>query len=87
MTAFQTTMGLFQLKVIPFGMVNSGAGFSRMIRKVLKGLQNVDNLGDDILIFTDTFPQDVKVFDQVLDRLAGVRLAAKPSTCFIDYVS
>ena len=52
---------------------------------MLKGLQNVDNLGDDILIFTDTFPQHVKVFDQVLDRLAGVRLAAKPSTCFIDY--
>jgi hypothetical protein len=43
MTAFQTTRGLFQFKVLPFGMVNSGASFSRMMRKVLKGLQNVDN--------------------------------------------
>jgi hypothetical protein len=72
MTAFQTTRGLFQLKVIPFGMVNSGAGFSRMMRKVLKGLQNVDNFVDDILIFTDTFSQYVNVFDQVLDRFSGL---------------
>ena len=85
MTAFQTTRGLFQFKVIPFGMVNSGAGFSRMMRKVLKVLQNVDNFVDDILIFTDTFSQHVKVFDQVLDRFAGARLTAKPSTCLIGY--
>jgi hypothetical protein len=56
-----------------------------MMRKVLKGLQNVDNFVDDILIFTDTLPQHAKVFDQVLDRLAGVRLTVKPSTCFIGY--
>ena len=85
MTAFQTTRGLFQLKVIPFGMVNSGAGFSRMMRKVLKVLQNVDIFVDDILIFTDTFSQHVKVSDQVLDRCAGARLTAKPSTCLIGY--
>jgi hypothetical protein len=85
MRAFQTTRGLFQLKVIPFGMVNSGAGFSRMMRKVLKGLQNVDNFVDDILIFTDTFSQHVKVFDQVLDRFSGAMLTAKPSTCLIGY--
>ena len=33
-TAFQTTRGVFQLQAIPVGMVNSGAGFSRMMRKV-----------------------------------------------------
>jgi hypothetical protein len=85
MTAFQTTRGLFQFKVIPFGMVNSGASFSRMMRKVLKGLQNVDNFVDDILIVTDTFSQHVKVLDQILDRLVGARLTAKPSTCLIGY--
>jgi hypothetical protein len=66
-------------------MVNSGAGFSRMMRKVLKGLQNVDIFVDDILIFTDTFSQHVKVFDQVLDRFSGAMLTAKPSTCLIGY--
>lgn len=85
MTAFQTTRGLFQFKVLPFGMVNIGASFSRMMRKVLKGIQNVDNFVDDILIFTDTFSQYVKVLDQVLDRLAVARLTAKPSKCFIGY--
>jgi hypothetical protein len=71
MTAFQTTKWLFQFKILPFGMVNSGASFSRMMRKVLKGIQNVDNFVDDILIFTDTFSQHVKVLDQELDRLVG----------------
>ena len=85
MTAFQTTRRLFQFKAIPFGMVNSGVGFSRMMRKVLKVLQNVDIFVDDILIFTDMFSQHVKVLDQVLDRLAGARLTAKPSNCFIGY--
>jgi hypothetical protein len=85
MTAFQTTRGLFQFKVLPFGMVNSEASFSRMMRKVLKGLQNVGNFVDDILIFTDTFSQHVKVLNQVLDRLAGARLTAKSSKCFIGY--
>jgi hypothetical protein len=56
-----------------------------MMQKVLKGLQNVDNFVDDILIFTDMFSQHVKVLDQVLDRLAGARLTAKPSNCFIGY--
>ena len=50
MTAFQTTRWLFQFKILPFGMVNSGASFSRMMRKVLKGIQNVDNFVDVILI-------------------------------------
>ena len=85
MTVFQTTRGLFQFKVLPFGMVNSGASFSRMMRKVLKCLQNVENFVDEILIFPDTFSQHVKVLDQVLDRLAGARLTAKPSICFIGY--
>ena len=85
MTAFQTTKWLFQFKILPFGMVNSGASFSRMMRKVLKGIQNVDNFVDDILIFTDTFSQHVKVLDQELDRLVGVRLTSRPSKCFIGY--
>ena len=65
-------------------MVNSGTSFSRMMREILKVLQNVDNFVDDILIFTDTFSH-VKVLDQVLDRLAGARLTAKPSKCVIGY--
>ena len=72
MTAFQTTRGLFQLKVIPFGMVNSGAGFSRMMRKVLKILQNVDNFVDDILIFTDTFHSMLKSLIKYWTDLQGL---------------
>ena len=37
------------------------------------------------MIFTDTLSQHAKVLDQVLDRLVGARLTAKPSRCFIGY--
>ena len=62
-------------------MVNSRASFSsQMMRKVLKGIQNVDNFVDDILIFTDTLR--VKILDQVLDRLAGAGLTVKAIEMF-----
>ena len=43
LTAFETPWGLFQFKTLPFGLVNSGASFCRLIRIVLQGLHNVDS--------------------------------------------
>src|SRR5688572_17535504 len=48
-TAFVTSQGLFQFTRLPFGMVNSGASYSRMMRKLLHGLKHVDNFVDDVL--------------------------------------
>ncbi|XP_038062382.1 uncharacterized protein LOC119732846 [Patiria miniata] len=52
-TAFVTSDGLYQFSVLPFGMINAPAAFSRMMRKLLSGLHNVINYIDDILIFSD----------------------------------
>lgn len=85
LTAFQSPKGLFQFSVMPFGTINSGASFSRLMRKVLKNLQNVDNFVDDIIIYTDTFSHHLIVLENVLRRLAEANLTAKPSKCFIGY--
>ena len=53
-TAFITSHGLYQFKVLPFGMVNAPAIFSRMMRKLLDGLGNVINYIDDILVYSKT---------------------------------
>ena len=37
---------------MPFGLVNSGALFCRMMRVLLKGLENTDNFVDDIIVHT-----------------------------------
>ena len=51
-TAFQTPLGLLQFKVLPFGLVTAQACCSKLMRKLLKGLSNIDNFVDDIIIFT-----------------------------------
>ena len=44
-------LGLFQFTVLPFGLVTAQASCSRLMRKLLQSLQNVDNFVDDIIIF------------------------------------
>ena len=53
LTAFETPKGLFQFKTMPFCLVNSGATFCRMIRRILDGVPNVDSFVDDMWIFTE----------------------------------
>jgi hypothetical protein len=86
-TAFVTPQGLFQWKVMPFGLVNAPAVFSRMMRKLLQGLDDVMNYIDDILIYTETWEDHVKAVRQVLDRLRLAGLTAKPGKCFLAYAN
>ena len=48
LTAFETPRGLFQFKTMPFGLVNSGANFCRLVRIILSKLPNVDSFVDDM---------------------------------------
>lgn len=81
LTAFQTPIGLFQFKTMPFGLVCASASFSRIMRKLLFGLDSVDNFIDDILVFTETFRRHLKVLRELFMRLRRANLTAKPSKC------
>lgn len=74
-TAFRTGKGLFQFRVMPFGLVTAPATFSRLMRKVLHGMENVDNFIDDILVYTKSLDHHFVVLDELFQRLrtAGVR--------------
>ena len=87
LTAFETPQGLFQFKTMPFGLVNSGATFCRLMRQVLANVPNVDSFVDDMWIFTETWEAHMTSLRQVLDRLRSAKLTAKPSKCFIGYSS
>jgi len=39
-TSFITSRGLMRFKVMPFGMVNSGSTYNRMVRKLLDGARD-----------------------------------------------
>ena len=60
-TAFQTPLGLFQFKVMPFGLVNASASFSRLMRKLLDGMQSIDNFIDDVIIYTKFFQEHMQI--------------------------
>ena len=48
-TTFVTSRGLMRFCVMPFGMVNSGSTYNRMVRKLLDGAQSLENYVDDVL--------------------------------------
>ena len=86
-TAFITCHGLYQFKVLPFGMVNAQAAFTRMMRKLLEGQSNVVNYVDDVLVYTQTWDDHFKVLRSILNRLREAGLTARPTKCFVGYRS
>lgn len=85
LTAFITHHGLYQFNTMPFGLINSAATFSRVMRKLLKGIPNVDNYIDDILVHTATFEDHLTALEEILKRLREHNLTAKPSKCCVGY--
>lgn len=84
-TAFVTHNGLWQWKVMPFGMVNSGATFSKMMKKLLTGLNNVHHFIDDVIVGTEVWQSHLRVLRQVFTRLRQHNLTAKPAKCQFGY--
>lgn len=72
---------------MPFGLVTAPASFSRLMRLVLKDMDNIDNFIDDIIIFTMTFVEHLNVLRVLLIRLRNAHLTAKPGKCSIAYGS
>ena len=82
-TAFTTPYGLYQFRVMPFGLANAPATFERMIERVLAGLHWEICLIylDDVIIFSETFEDHLVRLHQVLTRLKDAKLKLSPSKC------
>ncbi|XP_065939102.1 uncharacterized protein [Magallana gigas] len=85
LTAFSTPSGLYQFRTMPFGLVNAPATFSRMMRKLLQGMNGVENFIDDVIVFTDTFEEHLHILKTVFERLRDAGLTARPTKCFIGF--
>ena len=84
-TAFVTGDGLYQFKVMPFGLQNAPATFQRYMDKVLGGLkwQQLLVYMDDICVFGRTFEAHLASLEATLQRLEAHGLRLKPSKCML----
>ena len=82
-TSLMTLMGLYQWKVLPMGMKNSGAVFQRLMDQVLGELQPKICVVyiNDITIFSPLFEQYLKDVDLVFEKLSKANLKVNVDKC------
>ncbi|UYV65614.1 hypothetical protein LAZ67_3004865, partial [Cordylochernes scorpioides] len=82
-TAFITPDGLYEFKVMPFGLCNAPATFERMIDNLLKGLKWTICLCylDDIIVFSDGFEEHLRRLQLVLNCLKKAGLCLNSKKC------
>ena len=82
-STFVTPDGLYQYKVMPFGIKNSQATFQRLLNMCLKDLESVEvyvhDIIDDIDIFSDTLEEHLKRLEQGLFCLKRATLIVNMS--------
>ena len=69
-SAFVTPHGLYQYKVMPFGMKNSPATFQRLINMMINGLDNCKAYIDDAIIYSEEWDQQIKTIREFFERLS-----------------
>ena len=83
-SAFVTPYGLYQYKVMPFGMKHSPATFKRLINMIITGLDNCKTYIDDAIIYSEKWDQLIKTIREFFERLSKEKLTinlAKSEFC------
>ena len=81
--AFVTRDGLWQWKVLPFGLTSAPATFQRLMERVLRGLHWKTLLLylDDIIVMGPDVPTHLRRLEEVFCRLRTAGLKVKPRKC------
>ena len=81
-TAFTTPLGLFQFRVMPFGLSGTPATFQRLMDHVIRGMHQFTNAYlDDLVVFSSSWEEHLDHLTTVLASLQEAGLTAKPSKC------
>lgn len=86
-TAFVTPGGLYEFKVLPFGLCSAPATFQGMMDTVLTGLkwQTCIVYLDDVVMFSETFDEHLRRLTSVLHAIRSAGLSLKPEKCHFGY--
>ncbi|KAL0185720.1 hypothetical protein M9458_017390, partial [Cirrhinus mrigala] len=82
-TAFSTTSGHYEYRVMPFGLANSPSCFQAFVNDVFRDMLNrwVIVYIDDILIYSNSYSEHVQHVRCVLQRLISHQLFVKEEKC------
>ena len=75
--------GLWQWRVLPFGLINSPSMFERLMERVFAGLTFLILLLylDDIIVYSKTFEDHLENLKVVFERLKNANLKLNPKKC------
>jgi len=69
--------------VMPFGLVNAPATFSRLMRHILCNSRDVDNYLDDVIMHTKDWAQHLLALRDFFNHIRQAKLTLRPSKCEI----
>ena len=72
-----------RFKVMPFGMVNFGSTYNRMVRKLLEGAQDIESYVDDVLGHTRDWNKHM--LRDFFERVRRANLCLRPSKCKVGF--
>jgi hypothetical protein len=82
-TAFVTREGLWQYRVMPFGLCNAVGTYERLMEHIFAGLVLEIMLiyFDDLIVFAKTWEEELERLKLVFLRIRDAKLKLKPSKC------
>ena len=84
-SAFTVRGGLYQWRVMPFGLCNAPSTFERLMERILTGLHWEILLVylDDIIIYGKTFEDELARLRVVFKKMREAKLKLKPKKCHL----
>lgn len=84
-TSFVTPKDMYRFRVMPFGLKNSGATYSALLRQVLNGARNMQSFVDDVIAYNSNFETHEKTLQDLFQRVKEANLKIKPSKTKIGF--
>ena len=78
---FITSSGLYSYTVMLLGLRNAPATFQHLMKQVVPGLQGCAIYLDDIVVYSDTLPENVQHIQTLFDRLTWANLMVNLWVC------